>query len=277
MKQKIKNGIVRIVNLLYNNFIGKHLFDTIATNAMHRNLSIIYNGIEYKFTIPNALNIWRVNTFSTKEPETLEWINNLPENSNLWDIGANIGLYSIYAAKTRKCNVYSFEPSIFNLELLARNIFINNLNDKITILPFPLTSAVGISKLNMTSTSWGGAISTFGEVPIGHDGKIMSKKFEFTTIGITIDSAIDYLKIPKPDYIKMDVDGIEHLILSGGVKTLKEVKGVIIVINDDFDEQEKMASRLLKDSGLILKNKLHSEMVDKMLEFNRTYNQIWER
>ena len=42
----------------------------------------------------------RVNTFYSKEPETLKWIDNFNEDKNIifWDIGANIGLYSIYAA-----------------------------------------------------------------------------------------------------------------------------------------------------------------------------------
>ena len=54
-------------------------------------------------------------------------------------IFANIGLYSCYAAKKNKCNVYAFEPSVFNIELLARNIYINNLSDKIRIISLPLT------------------------------------------------------------------------------------------------------------------------------------------
>jgi FkbM family methyltransferase len=277
MKQKLKSILDNIVKLLYKSALGKHLIDQITTNAMQRKIDFVYNKSSFSFTIPNSLNLWRVNTFSTKEPETLEWIDNLIDGSVLWDIGANVGLYSIYAAKSKNCNVYSFEPSVFNLELLARNIFINDMSSKITIIPLPLTSNIEVSKLNMTSTAWGGAISTFGELAIGHDGKIMDKKFEFTTIGITIDTAVDLLKIQKPDYIKMDVDGIEHLILSGGTKTLKNVKGVIIEINDDFEEQEKTATILLKESGLTLKSKLHSEMVDKMTEFSRTYNQIWER
>ncbi len=39
----------------------------------------------------------RVNNIFTDEPETINWINNFDENNkiNFWDIGANIGLYSI--------------------------------------------------------------------------------------------------------------------------------------------------------------------------------------
>ena len=44
-----------------------------------------------------------------------------------------------YVAKEMNSDVFSFEPSVFNLEVLAKNININKLNDKITILPISLS------------------------------------------------------------------------------------------------------------------------------------------
>lgn len=281
MKKQLINLIIKITllfsKILYSLRIGRLIIDTISSNSMDRVINIKYKNFSFMFISPNYLNHWRLKTFALKEPETLDWIDNIDSNSVLWDIGANVGLYSIYAAKTKNCNVHSFEPSVFNLELLARNIFQNKLTNKINILPFPLTSTIGINKLNMTSTTWGGAISTFGSQAIGHDGKIMNKKFEFTTIGLTMDSAVELLNLPKPDYIKMDVDGIEHMILAGGLNTLKSVKSVLIEINDDFDEQRINASKILQSSGLVLSKKLHSDLVENMIEFGRTYNQIWTR
>lgn len=136
-------------------------------------------------------------------------------------------------------------------------------------MPFPLTPSIGISKLNMTSTAWGGAI--------GHDGKLMNKEFEFKTIGLTMDSVVELIKIPQPDYIKMDADEIEHLTLSGESHLLKSIKGIFIEINDDFMDQSVIASKILQESGLQQTAKLHSDLVDGMVEFGRTYNQIWER
>lgn len=281
MKKKLINLIIKITlllsKILYSLRLGRLIIDTISSNSMDRVINIKYKNFIFFFVSPNYLNHWRLKTFALKEPETLDWIDNIDNNSVLWDIGANVGLYSIYAAKTKNCNVYAFEPSVFNLELLARNIFQNNLTNKINILPFPLASKIGINKLNMTSTTWGGAISTFGSQAIGHDGKIMNKIFEFTTMGLTMDAAVELLKLPKPDYIKMDVDGIEHLILAGGLNTLKSVKSVLIEINDDFDEQRINASKILQASGLNLSKKLHSDLVENMIEFGRTYNQIWTR
>ena len=274
---KFKKFVTTFINLLYKVKITRLLFDRVVSMSMKREFIINYKGNDFIFTSPNSLNKWRLDTFSTKEPETLNWIDELPSNSILWDIGANVGLYSVYAAKVRNCMVYSFEPSIFNLELLARNIFLNDLQRNISIVPLPLSNSIGLNILNMTSTEWGGAISTFGSEAIGHDGKLMDKIFEFNTLGVSMDFAVEFLKIPVPDYIKMDVDGIEHLILMGGKKLLKDIKGVIIEINDDFVEQRETATKILMDSGLKLEKKLHSEMIETMQEFKATFNQIWVR
>ena len=91
--------------------------------------TVSYHGTQLAFCVPNGLNHIRVETFSTKEPETLAWIDAIAVDSVLWDVGANIGLYSCYAAKARHCRIIAFEPSVFNLELLARNVFLNHVTD----------------------------------------------------------------------------------------------------------------------------------------------------
>ena len=230
-----------------------------------------------KFSTPNPLNVYRVKSFAAKEPETLQWIDEIPRGSVMWDIGANVGLYSCYAAKSRECRVYAFEPSVFNLELLARNIFINGVVDLISIISLPLFDKVEFGKLSMTTTDWGGAMSTFGEA-YGHDGEPIKKVFEFSTLGISMDDAMKFFHLEMPDYIKMDVDGIEHLILKGGVGILENVKGVLIEINDNFHTQSEDAFALLSSAGLTFLEKKHAEIFDHVnTAAKHTYNQIWAR
>ena len=124
MKKMIKSLLTVMVNWMISTKSGKSLFDYVLNIVRERTTRIKHKNFEFKITTPNQLCDFRAETFSTKEPETLEWVDSLNENSVLWDIGANVGLYSIYAAKTRKCKVFSFEPSIFNLELLAPCIFL---------------------------------------------------------------------------------------------------------------------------------------------------------
>ena len=59
---------------------------------------------------------------------------------------------------SRKCHTFAFEPSVFNLEILARNIALNNLGDLVSIVPFALSDRNGMNEMKLTSTEWGGAL-----------------------------------------------------------------------------------------------------------------------
>lgn len=136
--------------------IGRYILDQVVNTAMETIDTVTHDGLTIKIVTPNALCDWRAKTFSSKEPETLEWIDSFLEGSILWDIGANIGLYSLYAAKKMNCRVWAFEPSVFNLELLARNIYENDLTEKICIVPVALCDRLATSQMLMTTTQWGG-------------------------------------------------------------------------------------------------------------------------
>jgi len=281
MRSLLKNFINKIVALIIsafsNNKLGRLINQMIITNIMQYKKSVIHNNIDMIFTVPNQLNYFRVDTFSEKEPETLQWIDSIPHKSTLWDIGANIGLYSIYAAKAKNCRVIAFEPSVFNLELLARNIFLNNLQERITIFPLALSNILGPNIMKLTTQEWGGALSSFGE-NVGWDGKPINDIFSFYTYGCSMDETMSIFNLPQPHFIKIDVDGIEHIILEGGQDILKKIRGILIEINDDFIEQSTKAKRYLEDAGLVLDRKLHGKCIeDSTAGFANTYNQIWIR
>ena len=123
-----------IVTFLSRINAGRYFVDKLNNAILHEKKTIKHNDLEFKFYVPNRLNFFRINTFSTKEPETLEWIDTFKKKSVFWDIGANIGLYSCYAVKRADCQVNAFEPSVFNLELLAKNVYLNSLSDKVAII-----------------------------------------------------------------------------------------------------------------------------------------------
>jgi FkbM family methyltransferase len=277
-KNCIKGTLDFLINISSKTRVGQYIQERIFNISMDRVVDVNHEGCDLKFVAPNSLCYWRAKTFSTKEPETLEWIDSIPKNNTLWDVGANIGLYSVYAAKKRNCRVWSFEPSVFNLELLARNIFINGLTEEVCIVPMALSDRLGFSKMRLTTTTLGGALSTFGQ-DFGWDGKVIRQVFEFKTIGLSMEDAMQKLAIPIPDYIKMDVDGLEHFILRGGSAILSGIKGILIEVNDDFNEQAEQCLKLLVEAGLVLKEKRHSEISAGSLEsgFQNCYNQIWTR
>lgn len=76
---------------------------------------------------------------------------------------------------------------------------------------------------------------------------------------------------------KMDVDGIEHLILKGGIAVMRGVKGILIEVNDDFHEQAEQCQRLLSSAGLKLREKVHAPAMAESPLFRNIYNQIWHR
>jgi FkbM family methyltransferase len=275
IKRVVNSSIDWAVTLTARAPYGRYLFDRVIKTISAHTRSVRHQGVELTFSAPNTLNRFRIDTFSTKEPETLEWIDGIPQGSVVWDIGANVGLYSCYAAKAARCRVFAFEPSVFNLESLARNVFLNGLTSQVTIIPLPLSDALSFSAFNMTTTDWGGALSSFGQ-SFGHDGQILRKIFEYSTVGLSMVDAVDLLKIPQPNYVKMDVDGIEHLILKGGGSVLDKVHGVLVEINEAFNEQVVQSTRYLTEAGLVMKEKRQADMFANS-QFKTTYNQIWER
>ena len=247
-------------------------------NKLYRKIKILNKNI--KFFTPNTLTNWRVDTFFSKEPETLEWIDSFKKKKFIfWDIGSNIGLYSIYnSLKNKNSITIAFEPSTSNLRVLTRNISINNLEKKIKLFPIPLTNKKN-SFLIMNEKDFveGGALNSFGE-KFNFEGKKFHGKMKYQTFGTTIDFLIDKKILEIPDYIKIDVDGIEHLILKGAAKYLKnkKIKSLSIEINENFKTQYKNLLFIMKKNGFrILHKKKGNKETLKNTKFANTYNYVF--
>jgi len=252
--------------------------------------SLSYKKIEIlnskiSFFVPNHLVEWRVDTFYKTEPETLEWIDSFENKDNLvfWDIGANIGLYSIYnSLKNKNSTTIAFEPSTSNLRVLSRNISINNLDSKIKIFTPPLTN-VENKFLTMKESTFqeGGAMHSFGG-SFDFEGKKFSSKMNYKIFGTNINFLIDNKILDIPDYIKIDVDGIEHLILEGGSKYLKDkkIKSLSVEINENFTEQKtKVLDIMEKNNFKILHKKQDADTFGDNSKhiYSRIFNYIFVR
>jgi precorrin-6B methylase 2 len=90
-------------------------------------MSVEVNGRPLRFCVPNERAVFRVETIETKEPKTVEWIRNLPPNSTLWDIGANIGIYSAYAAAYGH-KVVAVEADEGHIKALAQSAALSDLD-----------------------------------------------------------------------------------------------------------------------------------------------------
>ena len=166
---------------------------------------------------------------------------------------------------------------MFNLELLARNVSLNDVQDYVTLVPLALSDARQASRMRLTTTEWGGALSTFGQ-SFGYDGNDIRPVFEYVTMGLSMSDAVEILGIPRPEYLKMDVDGLEHFILKGGADVLSGVAQVLIEVNDDFEAQARECAELLTAAGLALRAKRQSDLIaSSSAGFDQSFNQIWVR
>ena len=240
---------------------GRSIFYLVTRFTIERYSTVKVSQTDFKLSDPNPRLAWRNRTFAKKEPDTLRWIESFARGAILWDIGANIGLYSIYAAKVRNCKVLAFEPSVFCLEFLARNIWLNQLHEQVTIVPNPLCDTSKANTLTLNSRDWGESSNSFGTT-FDQDGKEIEASFEYKILGTTIDESISKLNLPAPQHIKIDVDGIEPLILAGGTQTLMQVESVSVEVPTYRGANERV-SELLGQAGLKL-----------VLDSD---NQIWRR
>lgn len=226
---KIMASIVPIKN---NNTV---LIDILHRFKLTRRINIDLNQF-IEFNLTSIDSIFRANTFLSKEPETLDWINTFNKNEVLWDIGANIGIYSLYAAK-KGINVIAFEPSFANYSLLNRNLITNKIDKYVLAYNLAFSDRKIATYFNMGDTEEGGACSQIGGATetFNYSG-LGNRKVVFNqgAICFTVDEAITELGIQFPNHIKIDVDGVEPLIIKGALNTLADnrVKSLLIEINE---------------------------------------------
>ena len=251
---------------------------------LHQDSYKSLNVLDKKLTffIPNKLTEWRVDTFFSKEPETLEWIDSFKKNQEIifWDIGANIGLYSLYTClKHSNSNIIAFEPSTSNLRVLSRNISMNNFENKIKIVPMPLNKKENnFSLMYESDFIEGGALNSFDK-ELNFEGKKFQSDLKYNVIGTSINYLLQNKIIQIPDYIKIDVDGLEHLILEGADQFLnnKKIKSLSIEINENYLEHyEKILSIMEKNQFKILHKKNNKDMI-RSKNLNTTYNYLFIR
>lgn len=276
--------VLQLVNKLFYFFTNRNFIPWINyfINLDAKKI-ITINGKKVLFFTPNYLTEWRVRTFIEKEPDTIDWINNFDNKKNIifWDIGANIGVYSIYASiiHQNKIKIFAFEPSSSNLRVLSRNIYLNNLVEKISINTLPLSNKKNqFLEMKEPKFEEGLSLNTFGE-KYNFEGKKFDAGNSYKILGTTIDFLTEKKIMQIPDYIKIDVDGIEHLILQGGKKTLKnkKIKSVLVEVNEKFKEQKIKVNQLMNLFGFELVKKLTEKKIPVIEKFLKTYNYIYER
>jgi FkbM family methyltransferase len=193
--------------------------------------------------------------YADVEPETRTWIDAMMVNQDsvLWDVGANVGVFSIYAAM-RGLSVVAAEPAPQNLMILTRNIALNHVVERVTVLPIALSLSSGSARMKLSDLRFGSAENGFGTTDMFRGGAPRTPQSEFALAGISIDDAVAHLNLPPPTYLKIDVDGIELAILRGASIALRGVVEVCVELKHEPRVVEQIISTLA-EAGLQLQHR----------------------
>lgn len=152
------------------------------------------------------------NRFKSEKQKLRNFINEIKEDDVVYDIGANTGLYTLFAAKA--CpdgEVIAFEPYPPNIDLLKQDIARNQLQN-VEIVEVALSDSVGNIEFSQPSE----ADVSYGSSSIEADESDATIVVPTTTS----DQLIADDEIPAPNVLKIDVEGAESLVLEGLEKGL---------------------------------------------------------
>jgi FkbM family methyltransferase len=184
-----------------------------------------------------------------KEPDTSRWVEGFVDGEVLWDVGANVGVFSLLAAK-KGHRVVAFEPAAVNYFVLAKNVELNAFDDRITFLNIALTDHSRIDILHMSETRVGAAQHNFA---VADEACLASQRgFKQPCIGYSVDDFVRTYKVPFPNHIKIDVDGIEARIIAGAKMTLQDLRLKSVLVEINSDEAHASIQRQMTEAGLIL-------------------------
>ena len=209
------------------------------------------------------------------EADTISWINSMPADSVLWDIGANIGLFSLYAASILDKNgvrVVGFEPAAANYSALNRNIELNAMAGHVVAYCVALAAETRIGILNIGDLGGGASVGSCMngfETEINQRGENINTVFRQGSIGFSIDDFVEMFQPALPTHIKIDVDGIEAEILRGGKRTLStgSVYSVIVEIEGDWSsDHNRELFGLMGEFGFVPKPALSPESRNLIFE-----------
>jgi len=191
------------------------------------------------FNVSCELERYRVESIFEKEPETIAWIDSWKASEQekvFYDIGANIGIYSLYAAQTaKKTNIFSFEPVSNNYLALQSNVWLNQATN---VYPFniALSKENKIKNLYLSDLRVGNSGAQI-DAPLNEKGEAYHPQKVEKVLSLSVDQLIKNFDLPTPNYIKIDVDGHETDILNGMADTLKnsELKSILIEFNNETE------------------------------------------
>lgn len=198
--------------------------------------------------------VWRVDSFFEEEPDTVVWLDSMSADDVLWDVGSNVGMYSLYAAKLRRSTVYAFEPESQNYATLCENIALNGVGDRCLPVMAAVSRQAGFGELAVRYITKGGAYNQFtggdqedlaGPVSVETAGRT-AHGLRQVVFGISLDGLLADPFFKAPTHLKIDVDGREADIFEGAGALLRDrrLRGIMVELNRSFERDMAIPAML---------------------------------
>jgi len=198
------------------------------------------DGSVYRFHCDSFEAYQRARRFLGKEPQTIQWIQkNLSPDDVFLDVGANVGVFSLYTGKriSTAGHVYACEPHLPTATQLLKNVAINGLADRISVIAVAVSGTDGFIPFRIKrwrEGASGSQLQVDGCPPMKSSVAVKLK------CAITIDTMVDNSVIRPPTLIKIDTDGIEIPIAQGMSRLLtseRRPKSILIEIQQGEYQQ----------------------------------------
>lgn len=229
----------------------------LSTQEQKQYIGMPFGNKKISFYIPNGPCLYRAETLKSKEPWTLEWIDTFSKDDIFWDVGANVGIYSMYAAVIKQVQVYAFEPEAANYRVLNENIRVNRVIDLVKAYCIAISDRHTFDHLRLSkieTASSGHQITNLIRQPA-------EPAFIQGCVTYTLDQLCEY--IPKPTQLKIDVDGVEPLVIKGGLqKVLPNLRSMMIELNFKIDRHVNLANEI-EQQGFKLVPEISARSVHK--------------
>lgn len=222
-----------------------------------------FNNENYRFKVSDKTLELTPYTFQVNnqlwENESIEeFYKNISPNEkfNIVDIGAQSGLYTLFAKFLPNSTFYSFEPFPPTFALLNENIELNKITN---VKTFNLGISNKKEKLTLNSCINHNGLHTMGQTPMRFS--------DIKPIEVDVDTLdnLFYEKNIPVHFIKIDTEGWEYNILLGGINTIKTYKPIIQLEWNETNLKQcgfesSQLENLIKDMGYKVFKKINEEL-----------------
>ena len=228
---------------LYNYPILVKTYEKYASIRYSRKFNQILEFRNSSFVIGKDITLFPSVFLGVYEEKELDVLLGLefPEEMVFWDVGANVGIYSVlFGKKFPAGKVIAFEPNISLHVLLSQNLDLNNVNN-VRIENFALSNTKGVGQIETSK----------GRAGAGKINSTLAEEYGDESFPIiTGDMYVQDFPDAMPSLIKIDVEGHEPEVIEGISQVLREFKPILMieVFSNLWDlNREEVWDRVLND------------------------------